>query len=185
MPRTWRTMMSRNVRPSLTSTSDFGPLIPMLVPRPPLSLMTTAWSSAPPASSPASGRSLAAGTSSTGSISLSGRTPVSPSRRRSYASANACTAASPTPSRRILSVLASRPVIGRARLPVHELAQPRGVRRRGRLVLVLEVAVDVEAVVEQPADRAGPALELRVVVRRVAQTQVAGAGRGGLVLGGA
>jgi hypothetical protein len=80
-PSTWRTMMSRNVRPSLTSTSDFGPVMPMLVPRPPLSLMTTAWSMTSRAS--ASGSSSASGTSATGSMSASGSTPVSPPWRRS------------------------------------------------------------------------------------------------------
>ena len=40
------TMMSRKVWPSLTSSSDFAFSIPMLVPRPPLSLITTVRSSA-------------------------------------------------------------------------------------------------------------------------------------------
>ena len=42
---TWRAMRSRKLSPSLTSSSDLAFVIPMLVPRPPLSLMTTAWSS--------------------------------------------------------------------------------------------------------------------------------------------
>ena len=50
------TVMSRNVCPSRASISDFGPVMPMLVPRPPLSLSTTAWSSS---SSPPSGSSSA------------------------------------------------------------------------------------------------------------------------------
>ena len=54
-------MMSRNVSPSLTSSSDFGPVIPMLVPRPPLSLMTTVRSSASRAPSSSSGSSSASG----------------------------------------------------------------------------------------------------------------------------
>ncbi len=43
-PSTCSAITSRKVRPSLTSSSDFGPVMPMLVPRPPLSLITTAWS---------------------------------------------------------------------------------------------------------------------------------------------
>ena len=36
---TWRAMMSRKLSPSRTGSADFGPLMPMLVPRPPLSLI--------------------------------------------------------------------------------------------------------------------------------------------------
>ena len=67
--------MSRNVGPSLTASSDFGPLIPMLVPRPPLSFTTTVRSSASRAMSSSSGSSAASGSSSTGSISDSGSAP--------------------------------------------------------------------------------------------------------------
>ena len=81
-PRTCRAMTSRKVRPSLTSSRDLARVIPMLVPSPPLSLRTTARSSAARPSSPASGRSSAQGASATGSISASGSTPVSPSRSR-------------------------------------------------------------------------------------------------------
>ena len=42
---TWRTITSRNVWPSFTSSSDFALVIPMLVPSPPLSLSTTTRSS--------------------------------------------------------------------------------------------------------------------------------------------
>ena len=38
----WRAITSRKVSPSLTSTSDLALVMPMLVPRPPLSLITTA-----------------------------------------------------------------------------------------------------------------------------------------------
>ena len=49
---TWRAIRSRNVEPSRASSSDFARVMPMLVPRPPLSFSTTAWSSSsrPPAS---------------------------------------------------------------------------------------------------------------------------------------
>ena len=39
---TWRAITSRKVWPSFTSSSDFALVIPMLVPRPPFSLRTTA-----------------------------------------------------------------------------------------------------------------------------------------------
>ena len=41
------TVRSRKVRSFLTGMTDLGPLQPMLVPSPPLSLMTTSWSSIP------------------------------------------------------------------------------------------------------------------------------------------
>ena len=40
--RSWRAMTSRKLRPSLTGSSDLARVMPMLVPRPPLSLITTA-----------------------------------------------------------------------------------------------------------------------------------------------
>jgi hypothetical protein len=69
--------MSRKVCPALASISDFALVMPMLVPRPPLSLSTTAVSTI--AASP-SGRSSSVGRSSTGSMSLSGSIPEAPSR---------------------------------------------------------------------------------------------------------
>ena len=54
-----------------------------------------------------------------------------------------------------------------------QLEQSRGVRRGGRLVLVAEVAVHGEPVVEQCGQALRPALQRVVVVRRLAQAQVA------------
>ena len=71
---TWRATTSRKVSPSLASISDLACVMPMLVPRPPLSLSTTARSSGP-SSSGSSSKSV---TSSTGSIESSGSIPVSP-----------------------------------------------------------------------------------------------------------
>ena len=71
-------MMSRKLSPSLTSSSDFALVMPMLVPRPPFSLSTTTRSSVE--SLAGSGSSAASGRSSSGSISASGSVPVSPSR---------------------------------------------------------------------------------------------------------
>ena len=72
---TWRAITSRNVCPSLASISDLAWVMPMLVPSPPLSLSTTAWSSG--ASS--SGSESRSWRSPTGSISDSGSMPVAPS----------------------------------------------------------------------------------------------------------
>ena len=74
--RIWRTMMSRKEWPSLTSSSDFAFSIPMLVPRPPLSLITTVRSSA--SASTSSGSDSASGMSSSCSRSASGSIPDSP-----------------------------------------------------------------------------------------------------------
>ena len=74
----WRTMMSKNVRPSLTSSSDLALVMPMLVPRPPLSLIITVLPSASLPPSGGSGRSAARGRSATGSMSASGSIPVAP-----------------------------------------------------------------------------------------------------------
>ena len=71
---TWRAITSRNESPSLTSSSDFARLIPIDVPSPPLSLITTASSSG--ASAP--GSASASGRSRTGSISSSPISPDSP-----------------------------------------------------------------------------------------------------------
>ena len=71
---TWRAITSRNVSPSLASISDLAWVMPMLVPRPPLSLITTAASSG----APEADRSSSEATSSTGSIEDSGSIPVSP-----------------------------------------------------------------------------------------------------------
>ena len=68
------TITSRKALPSLTSSSDFARSMPIDVPSPPLSLMTTASSSG---ASP-SGSSAASGSSVTGSMADSGSMPVSP-----------------------------------------------------------------------------------------------------------
>ena len=60
--------------PVLDRQQRLGPVIPMLVPRPPLSLMTTVASRSSPAPRPGSGSASASGSSSTCSISLSRRT---------------------------------------------------------------------------------------------------------------
>ena len=77
----WPMMMSRNVRPSRASSSDFGLRRPIVVARPPLSLITANCSSAP-AGSP-SGSSSSEGTSVAGSSSSVGIIPESPPSRRS------------------------------------------------------------------------------------------------------
>jgi hypothetical protein len=68
------TITSRKAIPSLTSTSDFARSMPIDVPSPPLSLMTTASSSG----ASASGSASASGRSVTGSMADSGIIPVSP-----------------------------------------------------------------------------------------------------------
>src|SRR5581483_3630222 len=54
-----------------------------------------------------------------------------------------------------------------------ELAEAHGVARRERLVLVLEVRVDAEAVVEERPQPSRPVRELGLRVGRLAQAQVA------------
>src|SRR5207253_7617200 len=54
-----------------------------------------------------------------------------------------------------------------------ELREPGGVRRRERLVLVLEVDVEADARVEQRPEPLRPFGEGGLVVRRLAQAQVA------------
>ena len=73
---TWRPITSRNVSPSRASSSDFGPSSPMLVPSPPLSLITHACPSAPNAAGRGSWASV--GSSRTGSSSASGSMPDAP-----------------------------------------------------------------------------------------------------------
>src|SRR5262245_21658369 len=78
-------MTSRKVRSPFTGSSDFACVSPMVVPRPPFSLITTAL---PSAATPASwyrARSPSSVTSCTTSISADDTFPVSPPRRRSYA----------------------------------------------------------------------------------------------------
>ena len=118
--------------------------MPMLVPSPPFSLITTAWSSAARAPSGSSGSASASGSDSTGSISDSGSMPCSPAasraalarerldgdlrqalrphlldgtrpRRRSYA------AQAPSPDRQIQSSNPRR----RNRSPFHPRTRPR------------------------------------------------------------
>jgi hypothetical protein len=78
---TCRTMMSRKLRPSLTSSSDLARSIPIEVASPPLSLTTTVRSSARVPSSSLCAAVSRAGLSS-GSMVDSGTMPVSPSRSR-------------------------------------------------------------------------------------------------------
>ena len=72
-------MMSRKVRPSLTSSADLAPLIPMLVPSPPLSLITAVWLSARRASSSETSTSPRPWMSRSGSMVSSGIVPCAPS----------------------------------------------------------------------------------------------------------
>src|SRR6185436_15444980 len=73
-------MTSRNESPSRASTSDFARVMPMLVPSPPLSLITATRSRAAAASGDGV-RSAARGTSAIGSRSRSARMPDAPSPR--------------------------------------------------------------------------------------------------------
>ena len=82
-----RAMTSRNDSPSRASTSDLGPVIPIVVPSPPLSLTTTARPSA--SGSAASGRSAAFSTLRTGSSSASGSAPEDPASSSRYARSKA------------------------------------------------------------------------------------------------
>ena len=74
-------MISRNDLPSRASMSDLGCWSPIVVARPPLSLITTTRDSARCAS--AAGRSASAGTSPAGSSSALGSIAVSPDSSRS------------------------------------------------------------------------------------------------------
>ncbi len=74
---TWRTMMSRKLSPSRTSSSDFARSMPIDVPRPPLSLMTAVVDNASRATSSGTCASASAAMS-IGSIVDSGIIPVSP-----------------------------------------------------------------------------------------------------------
>ena len=71
-------MMSRKLLPSLASSSDFAPVSPMLVPRPPLRRSTIAFCSASRSASGSDGSSSNSTGSVTGSIESSGISPVSP-----------------------------------------------------------------------------------------------------------
>ena len=71
-------MMSRKVRPSLTSSADFAPVMPMPVPRPPLSLMTAVFDSAARASSSVTFTSPRVWISPSGSMESSGIVPCAP-----------------------------------------------------------------------------------------------------------
>ena len=76
--------MSRKLSPSRTGSADFGPLMPMLVPSPPLSLMTTVRPRAR-ATAASSGRtSSRCGTSVSGSMVSSGMVPVAFDRSWSW-----------------------------------------------------------------------------------------------------
>ena len=108
---TCRAMMSRKLSPSRTGSADFGPLIPMLVPSPPLSLMTTVWPSAS-ATAASSGRTSSRCTTSvSGSMLSSGMVPVAADRSCAWKRLNTDTASSDTPAARILSVAARRPSV--------------------------------------------------------------------------
>ena len=74
---TCRTMMSRKLRPSRTSSSDLARSMPIDVPRPPLSLITAVRPIACFASSSGTSASASAALSS-GSMVDSGTMPVSP-----------------------------------------------------------------------------------------------------------
>src|SRR5262245_23144840 len=78
-------MTSRKVRSPFTGSSDFACVSPMVVPRPPFSLITTALPSAATPASWYGARSPISVTSWTTSISADDTFPVSPPRRRSYA----------------------------------------------------------------------------------------------------
>ena len=71
-------MMSRKVRPSRTSNAVFGPDRPMLVPSPPLSLITTVRDSASARSPSVAARSPSSGVLPSSSIVDSGMVPVVP-----------------------------------------------------------------------------------------------------------
>ena len=70
--------MSRKVSPSRTGSSDFALSIPIPVPSPPLSLITTVWSSAARSASASALRSASLGGLVSGSMSASATIPVSP-----------------------------------------------------------------------------------------------------------
>ncbi len=74
---TCRAITSRKVSPGRTSSSDLARSMPIEVPSPPLSLITTVRASASRAASPGTSASASAGMSS-GSIDDSGTMPVSP-----------------------------------------------------------------------------------------------------------
>ena len=76
-------MTSRNVSPSLTSSSDFGPVMPMLVPRPPLSLIDDASARALARARLGVGQVVGVGQLLDGLDLGLGQQPVSPARSRS------------------------------------------------------------------------------------------------------
>src|SRR5947209_3180131 len=100
-------MTSRKLWPSRASISDLGWRSPIVVARPPLSLITATWSSAALGSTSAT--SSNAGTSLTGLRSSLRRYADSPESTRSYAERKARIASSACPAARIFSSAARRP----------------------------------------------------------------------------
>src|SRR6478736_4724896 len=149
-------MMSRKLSPSRTGSADFGPLMPMLVPSPPLSLMSTVRPRARASVASSERTSSRCGTSVSGSMVSSGMVPVAFERSWSWKRLNTDTASSGTPAARILSVAARRPSVvmrqpydaGMARDPEKSARRTELRARRRAVAAARDVATDGALLVE-------------------------------------